>query len=481
MAPISVALVTGPMRDTMPSAVTGSSADWPRPVFWGCTLIRLPSWPSSFSRPVLEDWEMPSTPTMAAMPMLMPRADSAARTRRLRSPRLPTRSRSRPDSREAPAPTAGRAGRGRSRSGSGRCITEDPPVSDLDAPLHGRGHVVVVGDDHDGRSVPVQLAEQVQEGGAGGGVQVAGRLVRHDQGGPADQGPGDGGPLLLAAGQLVRPVPGAVAEPDPLDGRLGQPTALSGPPAPVEQAVGDVVEHGQPVEQEELLEDEAEAPGPQARQLRVGHGRGVLPGDADHAAGGSFEGAHHVQQGALARPGRADDGDQLALADPQIDAGQGADRRVTGVFLYHASQLQDRGGLGHDDGTSTRVPAVRPDPLTWTRVSLYKPVVTPVRWLVLPVTTSTPYPPSASASSAFTGTARTLPTVWVVMSTFTGAWSKAAPGGVLSRVMVTGTVGVEVVPDPPDSHGDWSAEPSPPPAPMPPPPGQVATVPTVSM
>src|ERR1700722_2318010 len=221
MAPISVTLVTGPMRDTMPSAVTGSSAVCPRPVLCGCTLIRLPSWPSSLRRPVLGDGEMATTPTRAGSRMLMPSADSAARPRRLRSPRLPTRSRSRPDSREAPAPAAGRAGRGRPRSCSGRCITEDPPVSDLDAPLHGRGHVVVVGDDHDGRSVPVQLAEQVQEGGAGGGVQVAGRLVGHDQSGPADQGPGDGGALLLAAGQLVRPGPGAGAEADPVDGRLG--------------------------------------------------------------------------------------------------------------------------------------------------------------------------------------------------------------------------------------------------------------------
>src|SRR5579862_9118217 len=162
MAPISVALVTGPMREIMPSAVTGSSAGWPRPVFWTCTLIRLPSWPSSFSRPVLDDWEMPSTPTMAAMPMLMPSADSVARTRRLRSPRLPTRSRSRRDSRE---PTLSR---------TGRCITDDPPVSDLDAPLHGRGDVVVVGDDHDGGTVAVQFAEQLQDERAGGGVQVAG-------------------------------------------------------------------------------------------------------------------------------------------------------------------------------------------------------------------------------------------------------------------------------------------------------------------
>ena len=104
------------------------------------------------------------------------------------------------------------------------------------------------------------------------------------------------------------------------------------------------------------------------------------PGDADHAAGGPLEGAHHVQQGALARPGRADDGDQLALVDPQVDAGQGHDRRVAGVLLDHVDQLEDRrrrgrpastrvrDGQGHDDGTSTRVPAVMPDPLIWTRV-----------------------------------------------------------------------------------------------------------------
>src|SRR5580704_12159093 len=129
----------------MPSAVTGSSADWPRPVFWACTLTRLPSWPSSFSRPVLDDWEMPSTPTMAAIPMLMPSADSAARIRRLRSPRLPTRNRSWRDSREALL------------SCTGRRITVDPPVADFDARFHGGGHVMVVGDDHDGGAVAVQL------------------------------------------------------------------------------------------------------------------------------------------------------------------------------------------------------------------------------------------------------------------------------------------------------------------------------------
>ncbi len=139
-----------------------------------------------------------------------------------------------------------------------------------------------------------------------------------------------------------------MAEPDPLDRRRGEPPPIGHRPAPVQQAVGDVVEHAEAVEQEELLEDEAEAPGPQARQLLVGHRRGVLSGDAHHAACGSFEGAHHVQQGALARPGGADDGDELALVDPQVDAGEGHDRRVAGVFLDHVDQLEDRrprGGL----------------------------------------------------------------------------------------------------------------------------------------
>jgi len=60
---------------------------------------------------------------MAAMPMLIPRADSKARARRLRSPRLPTRRRSRQDSRI------------RRRQEPGRRVTDDLPVSDLDAPF----------------------------------------------------------------------------------------------------------------------------------------------------------------------------------------------------------------------------------------------------------------------------------------------------------------------------------------------------------
>src|SRR3984893_12253051 len=136
----------------MPSAVTGSSDCWPNALWPACTLSRLPRRPSSASKPDLDDWEMPSTPTMAAMPMLMPSADKDDRTRRLRRPRLPTRTRSRRDSRDAPAVA------------SRRRIAPDLPVADLEPAIHRRGHLVVVGDHHDGGPFVVQLAEQLEDG-----------------------------------------------------------------------------------------------------------------------------------------------------------------------------------------------------------------------------------------------------------------------------------------------------------------------------
>ena len=57
-------------------------------------------------------------------------------------------------------------------------------------------------------------------------VQVAGRLVGEDHLGPGDQRPGQGDPLLLAAGQLARPVTEAVGEPS--DSMRGSNSAGSG-------------------------------------------------------------------------------------------------------------------------------------------------------------------------------------------------------------------------------------------------------------
>ena len=77
-----------------------------------CTTSRLvPRRSSSESRSARDESEMPSTATIAAMPMAMPRPESAARSRRVRRPMLPTRRRSRGCSRDGFERRAGGASR----------------------------------------------------------------------------------------------------------------------------------------------------------------------------------------------------------------------------------------------------------------------------------------------------------------------------------------------------------------------------------
>jgi hypothetical protein len=60
-----------------------------------------------------------------------------------------------------------------------------------------------VGDHDDGRAFVIEGLKNVHHLLAIGGIEVAGRFVREDQLGIADDGAGDGRALLLTAGKLV--------------------------------------------------------------------------------------------------------------------------------------------------------------------------------------------------------------------------------------------------------------------------------------
>ena len=77
---------TGGMRAIIGSAVSGSAAGEPSNVCPAVTVTRLPSAPSWASRLARDEAEMPSTATAAAIPIAMPRPDSAVRSLRARSP-----------------------------------------------------------------------------------------------------------------------------------------------------------------------------------------------------------------------------------------------------------------------------------------------------------------------------------------------------------------------------------------------------------
>ncbi len=103
---------TGPIRPTMATASSGRVASSPKRVLPGPAVSRLvPSASSSrFSWARLEV-EMPTTATIAAMPIAMPSAESTTRKGRARSPCPPTRNTS----------------RGLNRPGRSAVITSPPP------------------------------------------------------------------------------------------------------------------------------------------------------------------------------------------------------------------------------------------------------------------------------------------------------------------------------------------------------------------
>ena len=71
----------------------------------------------------------------------------------------------------------------------------------------------VMGHQHDRLAQPIAgVPQQVQDLGAGREVQVPRRLIGQEDGRAGRQGAGQGDPLLLARGELVRPLPGLVGQ-----------------------------------------------------------------------------------------------------------------------------------------------------------------------------------------------------------------------------------------------------------------------------
>ena len=131
------------------------------------------------------------------------------------------------------------------------------------------GDVLVVRDHHDRRALVVQPVEQVEDGRAGGLVEVAGGLVGEQDPRRVHERPGDGDPLALAARQLGRRVPRTGPEPDAVERLAGPTQPLGSSDALVEQPVGDVLDRGPSVEQEELLEHEPQVHGAHPGQRGV--------------------------------------------------------------------------------------------------------------------------------------------------------------------------------------------------------------------
>ena len=88
-----------------------------------------------------------------------------------------------------------------------RRLVDDPAVAEEHDPVRPGRQLGVVGDDHPGHSPLARGSDEPHHRLPVGRVERAGRLVGEQQPAVADDRPGDGDPLALTAGQLVREAP----------------------------------------------------------------------------------------------------------------------------------------------------------------------------------------------------------------------------------------------------------------------------------
>ena len=160
-------------------------------------------------------------------------------------------------------------------------------------------------------------------------VQVPRGLVGEDQLGLGQHRPGNGNPLLLAAGELVGVLLQLVFNAQQL--RHLPEEVLVRLFAVQLQRHGDVVEHRVLIQQVELLEHKAHVPAAEGRHLGVGIGVEILAVEDHLARGGLVQTAENVQQRGFPRAAAADDGVEQPGLEVGADAVQSVDLAGGGI------------------------------------------------------------------------------------------------------------------------------------------------------
>ncbi len=150
-------------------------------------------------------------------------------------------------------------------------------------------------------------------------VEGAQRLVEEQHLGVVDQRAGDRDALLLAAGELLRLAAGHRAELDEVEHLLD--LLLDGLDAAAAQTEGDVLVDVQVREERVVLEDGVDL------ALVGRQGGDVLAGELDGPGGGVLQSGDHPQGGGLSAAGGAQQREEGARGDGEIervDGGEGA-------------------------------------------------------------------------------------------------------------------------------------------------------------
>ena len=117
------------------------------------------------------------------------------------------------------------------------------------------GDVGGMGDHNDGTTVAVKVLEQGQDLVAGPAIQRAGRLVGQDESRIIHHRARNDDALLLASGELIRPVMAAVGEADPVERPFGSASSVPATSARVNKGQFDIFQRAGPREKRRDLKN----------------------------------------------------------------------------------------------------------------------------------------------------------------------------------------------------------------------------------
>ena len=181
-----------------------------------------------------------------------------------------------------------------------------------DAVREIHGLVDVVRDEQNGAAGPLPNAQEfVLQALAGEAVERREGLIHQQHLGLDRERACERHTLALAAGELVRPAVAEIAEPHEVEHRLRTPFPLRPRGAAPFEPEGHIGHHPPPRQQPRILEHQ--------RDGRALPGFGV---DAERPGGGLGEADEDAQQRRLADAGFADDGQELAPLNREIEPGQ---------------------------------------------------------------------------------------------------------------------------------------------------------------
>ena len=136
----------------------------------------------------------------------------------------------------------------------------DATVDEVDTTVGFDGDFFAVGDENDGGFFfSGELGDEIDDHGAGGGVEIAGGFVGEKDRGLVDEGTGEGGSLELSTGKLVGAMVGAVGELDGFKEIVGTVTSRGVHTSGEEEGEENVFFDRKGGEEVEELENEADS------------------------------------------------------------------------------------------------------------------------------------------------------------------------------------------------------------------------------